>query len=136
LARLRDEMDALFDRFLGYWPSLQKDLDLGRFWGLDIEEKDGKIIVKAEAPGFEAKDFDVQVSGNMLTIRAEKKHEKKEKRNGGHFEEQSFGAFERTVTLPPGTDPNKVDAKYRNGILEVHLAQSEEAKGKRIAVKG
>jgi HSP20 family protein len=129
-------MDALFDQFLSPWPSLQTEFGSGRFWGLEMEEKDGEVVVKAEAPGFEADDFDVQVSGNVLTIRAEKKQEKKEKRDGGHFEERSFGSFERTVTLPTGIDPNKVDAKYRNGILELHLAQSEEAKGKRIPVKG
>jgi HSP20 family protein len=136
LAHLRDEMDAMFDRFLSHWPWMQGEPEFGRFWGLDIEEKDGEVVIKAEAPGFEAKDFDVHVSGNVLTIRAEKKQERKEKRNGGQFEERRFGSFERTVNLPPGADPDKVDAKYRNGILEVHIAQSEEAKGKRIPVKG
>ena len=88
--------------------------------------------VKAEAPGFEAEDLEVSVSGNLLTIKADKKRETTEKKGDGSFEERHL---ERVVTLPAGADPDKVEAKYHNGILEVHLAKTEDAKRKRIPVK-
>jgi HSP20 family protein len=133
LARFRDEMDGLFNQFFGNWPeALEKTFGRDRFWALDFDENEKEFIVKAEAPGFEASDLDVSVSGNLLTIKADKKCESKEKKGNGHFEERHF---ERVVTLPSGADPDKVEAKYRNGILEIHLAKTEDAQRKKIPVK-
>jgi HSP20 family protein len=92
------------------------------------------VVVRAEAPGFEATDFDVQVSGDVLTIRAEHKEESREGGEGGPAESR-YGCFERWVTLPGGTDRDKVEARYRNGVLEVHLPKTPEAQGRRIEVK-
>ena len=133
LARFRDEMDALFNQFFGNWPeALEKTFGRDRFWAMDFDENEKEFILKAEAPGFEAGDLDIQVSGNLLTIKAEKKQEKKDKKGGTHFEERRL---ERVITLPAGVDPDKVDAKYHNGILEVHLAKTEDARRKRIPVR-
>src|ERR1043166_3675772 len=83
LARLRDEMESMFEQFFGRWPAT---VEWGReqFWDVDVEEKDNEVIVRAEAPGFDAKEFEVQASGNTLTIRAEHKEgaEKKEGEGG------------------------------------------------------
>ena len=92
----------------------------------------GEVVVRADAPGFETEDFDIQVSGNQLTIRAEKKQEDKDETNGFSYSERRL---HRSVTLPAGADPDKVEARYRNGVLEVHLPKSPEAQGKRITVK-
>ncbi len=131
LARLRDEMDTLFNQFFGNLPeALERTFGRDRFWALDFDENEKEYILKAEAPGFEAGDLDVSVSGNLLTIKAGKKQEKK----GDHsFEERHL---ERVITLPAGTDPDKVEAKYHNGILEIHLAKTEDAQRKRIPVQG
>jgi HSP20 family protein len=136
LAELRDEFDALFDRFLSRWGE-PFDWDFGpsRLWGLEVEDGDQEMIVRAEAPGFEPSELDVQVSGNLLTIKAEKKEQKKGKEGDSRYEEQRYRTFHRTVTLPTGIDPNKIEARYKNGVLEVHVPKSEEAKGKRIPVK-
>jgi HSP20 family protein len=128
--RLRDEFDAMFNRFFGNFMTPFSG-EWGS-WDLDYEDTDKEIIVRAEAPGFEADDFEVNVSGNWLTIRAEKKHESKEKDTGYEYAERRF---QRSVTLPPGADPNKVEARYHSGVLELHFAKSPEAAGKRIAVK-
>jgi HSP20 family protein len=136
LAELREEFDALFDRFLSRWAGPRGwDFGPNRLGGLDIEDSAQEMIVRAEAPGFEPSEVDVQVSGNLLTIKAEKKEEKKGKEGNGHYEERRYRSFYRTVTLPPGTDPGKIEARYKNGLLEVHVPKSEEAKGKRIPVK-
>ncbi len=136
LARLRSEFDTLFDRFLTSWPApFDEASGPVRFWGLDIEYSEQEVVVKAEAPGFEARDLDVQVSGNLLTIKAEKKQEKTGRKGNGQFAEGRYSTFRRSVTLPPGTDADKIEARYHNGMLEVHVPKSEEAKGKRIPVK-
>jgi HSP20 family protein len=99
---------------------------------LDFDENEKEFIVRAEAPGFEAEDLDIQVSGNLLTIKAQKKRESKEKKGDGYYEERHL---ERVVTLPADADPDKIEATYRNGILEIHLAKTEDAQRKRIPVK-
>jgi HSP20 family protein len=100
---------------------------------MDFDENEKEFVLKAEAPGFEPEDLDVQVSGNMLTIKAEKKKESKEKKGNGYFEERRF---ERTITLPAGADTDHVEAKYHNGVLEIHLAKTEDAQRKKIPVQG
>jgi HSP20 family protein len=134
LRQLRDEFDSLFDRFFGGWstPFAADRRHLPRFWDFDLEDAGDHVVVRAEAPGFENDDFDVQVNGNQLTIRAEKKHEEKDKCNGHSYAERRL---HRSVTLPAGADTEKVEATYRNGVLEIQLPKSPEARGKRNTVK-
>ncbi len=128
LQQLRGEFDTLFNRFFGDWLT---PFEGGHGWGLEVEEKDDLFIVRAEAPGFEPEDFDVQLTGELLTIRAEK-----ETKPEGDDKNYAFASrrLQRTVQVPHGTDLEKVEAKYRNGILELHLPKSPEAQGKRITV--
>jgi HSP20 family protein len=131
-AVFRKEFDNLFDRFFAGWPAVFGDGgQLGRFWGMDLDDTGKEVVVRAEAPGFEANDFDVQVSGNLLTIRAERKAE--ERKGGGSYHESR--RFLRSLTLPAGTDCNQVEARYRNGVLELRFPKTPEAQGKRIEVK-
>src|SRR3954451_15427476 len=76
LTQLRNEFNTLFDQFFGGWP-LAGEAERG--WGLDLEDKGNELLVRAEAPGFDAGDFDVQVSGDVLTIRAHHKEESGDK---------------------------------------------------------
>src|SRR4051812_5159441 len=118
LAELRDEFDRLFDRFLGRWPAAPDEWSgPGRLWGFDMEDRDREVVIKADVPGFEVGELDVQANGQTLTIKAEQKHEAKE--GNGNYREQSYRTFRRTVTLPPGTDPDKIEARYHNGVLEL-----------------
>jgi HSP20 family protein len=136
LAELRDEFDALFNRFLSRWAEpFGGDLIPSRFGGLDVEDSDQEVVVRAEVPGFEPGEVDVQVSGNVLTVKAEKKEEKKGKDGDGRYEMRRYRTFHESVTLPPGTDPDKIEARYKNGLLEIHVPRSEQARPKRIAVK-
>ena len=133
LARFRDETQSLFKQFFGNWPAvLERTFGRDRFWAMDFDETEKEFIVKAEAPGFDAGDLDVNVSGNVLTIKAEKKKENKEKKGRECFEERRF---ERYITMPSGADPDKVEATYHSGILEIHLAKTDDAQPKRIPVK-
>lgn len=132
LSRIRDEFDALFDRFFSRFPAGVGFGDSTVFWGLDVHDTGKEVTVRAEAPGFEVGDFDVQAAHGVLTIRAERKQESQDKSNGTSYSERRLY---RTVTLPPGTDANQVEAHYRNGILELRFAKSPEAQVKRIEIK-
>lgn len=131
ISRLRDEFDRMFDRLAREAPAIwERD---GWRWGLEIEDEDNAITVRAEAPGFEAGDFDIQVSDNTLTLRAARKSETKGK-EGEVREYRELECYE-SVLLPQGVDAGKVDAQYHNGVLTVTLPKTTAAKGKRIAVK-
>jgi HSP20 family protein len=123
LSLFRNEFDTLFDRFFAGWSD-----GTGSGWGLEADETDQEVTVRMDAPGFEPGDFDIQVSGDALRVTAERKGEK----DSGRFER----GFQRSVTLPAAVDADKVEAKYRNGVLELSLPKTEQAKWKKIAVKG
>jgi HSP20 family protein len=140
LARFRDEVDALFDRLWRQWPDLGEAwkgwpaLSEGPSnwgWNIDVDDRENQIVVRAEAPGFEPKDFDVHVSAGHLVLKAEHKEESK-KGNGHRYR---YGSFHQIFPLPSGVEEEKIEAGYRNGVLEVKVPKGEQAKGKRIAVK-
>ncbi|MBI3463788.1 MAG: Hsp20/alpha crystallin family protein [Planctomycetes bacterium] len=142
LASLRNEFDRLFDRFLSRWPApvettwSQGNWNWGRFWGFDVEDREREVVVRAEAPGFEAESFDVQISGNLLTIQAEKRHESKGRHGNGHHAERRYETFRRVTRLPAGILADKIEAKYHNGVLEIHVPKSQAARSQRVPVKG
>jgi HSP20 family protein len=134
LSRLRDEVDAMFDRFFFGRPALWEGEGWpGRFWDVDVQDTDKEILVRAEAPGFEPQEFDIHVSGNTLTIRAEHRQEGQEME--GHPWERRYSRLERAITLPAAVDADKVEAHYRHGVLELRLPRAEEARRRRIEVK-
>src|SRR5229473_2991463 len=113
----RREFASLFDRAFGAWPMVyETPWEWTPNYGFEMEEKDGKVMVRAELPGFEAKELDVHVAGNLLTIVAEHKEEPP-KKEGEKPIEHRYGRVERTLTLPEGILPEKVETKFRNGVL-------------------
>jgi HSP20 family molecular chaperone IbpA len=74
-------------------------------------------------------------AGRSLTIRGERKEETEEKKEDYYYSERRYGLFARTLPLPAGVEADKVKATFKNGVLEVHLPKSKEAKGKKIEVK-
>jgi len=130
---MRDEVTTLFDRFFGGWPLMfEPHGAMDRFWNLEVVEAEKELIVRAEVPGFEATDFAVELRNNGLTIKAEKKLPPTEKEKPTEY---AVRRYERFVELPMEPDPAKVEATYRNGVLEVHLPRPEEAKPRLIPVK-
>lgn len=131
---LRKEMEKLWDRFLG-------DTPLGRGRGtawlpqVDVSESGNMIELAAELPGLEPGDVSVSISGDMLTIKGEKKREREEKDEKQHFVERYFGSFERSFRLPAEVQADKVEARFKNGVLKVSLPKSEEAKTKEVKIQ-
>ena len=121
-------MDTLLDRFFGGWPVPFDEAFGGqRVWEFDVQDSDKEIVVRAEMPGFDANDIDVQVRGDTLTIAGEKKQQGAQR--------ESFSRFRRSVTLPSGVDTDKAQATFHNGLLELHLPIREEARARRIQVQ-
>jgi HSP20 family protein len=132
LTRLRDDFNSLLDRLWGGRPGLASSWFDHWGWSLDVDDRGHEYVVRAEAPGFEVEDFDVQLSGDNLVIRAERKQEGQAGNEGNFYRHERLY---RSVALPAGVEADRIEASYRSGILELHLPKKREAQGKRIAVK-
>src|SRR5262249_44166769 len=131
----RREFASLFDRAFGAWPvPFEMPWEWTPNYGLEMEEKDGKVTVRAELPGYETSELDIHVAGNLLTIVAEHEEKPSEKEAEKPIEHR-YGRVERTVTLPMGVVPEKAEAKFRNGVLEGIVPLAPEVMAKRIAGK-
>jgi len=132
LENLRREMDRLWESFFG-----ERALEPAETWfpALDVTETKDNIVVKAELPGIDPKDVEISLSGNVLTIKGEKKQEKEEKDENYHLVERRYGSFLRSIKLPVEVQEDKIEASCKNGVLKVVLPKSEKAKKKEIKIK-
>jgi HSP20 family protein len=134
LDSLRKEMDSLWNRFFGERPFTRPFTEE---WSpsVDISETEDKLLIKAELPGLEAKDVDVSISGDLLTIKGEKEKEKEEKDEHHYRAERYYGSFQRSFQLSTSVQADKVEATFDKGVLKVTLPKVEEAKKKQIEIK-
>ena len=102
---------------------------------VDLYEEKDEIVVKAELPGIDKNNIEVNLTDHMLTIKGEKKKEEEVKEKNYYRSERSYGSFLRTLELPKDVHADKVKASFKNGILEVRMPKTEEAKAKEIKVK-
>lgn len=139
---LQSELNEAFDRFFERFerPFLDR---LGGAYGafsqpnVDVSETDKAIKVVADLPGMDEKDIDVTLTGDVLTIRGERRNERDEREKGYFLHERTYGAFYRTIPLPPGVETEKAKAEFKKGVLKVTLPKSADAKDltRRIEVK-
>ena len=101
---------------------------------VDVFEDADAITLKVEVPEVDAKDVDIQIEGNSLTLKGERKLENEEKRDGYHRIERTYGAFSRTFTLPNTVDVEHITAESRDGLLRVRLPKRAETKPRQIKV--
>ncbi len=135
VSRLRSEMDRLWDEYFGSGRRALQPLEEAWMPAVDISETSDKITVKAEIPGMEAKDIDISMVGDTLTIKGEKKAEREEKDENYHLVERTYGSFSRSMKLPAAVDPDKIEATYKNGVLTIVCPKKEEVKPKTIEIK-
>jgi HSP20 family protein len=102
---------------------------------VDLYEEKDDIVVKAELPGIEKNNIEVNLADHTLTIKGEKKKEEEIKEQNYYRAERSYGSFVRTLELPKDVHTDKVKATFKDGILEVRLPKTEEAKAKEVKVK-
>lgn len=125
--QLRTEVDRLFESFPFRLPSMK----FGRSASapaLEMSETNKSYKITAELPGIHPDDVEVTFDDGVLRITGEKKEEREENERGYRLSERSYGAFERAVSLPSAANPDKIDAKFKNGVLTVTIAKDGEEK--------
>jgi HSP20 family protein len=121
----RREVDRMFDRFFTGFSRRAVGSPFGSWaaptLSLDLTENDKEVVVTAEMPGLDDKDFDVAVSGDILTLKGEKRAEHEHTNGDAHYMERRFGSFSRSVRLPFEVQNEKVDARYEKGVLTIRV---------------
>ncbi|MFN8401642.1 MAG: Hsp20/alpha crystallin family protein [Anaerolineales bacterium] len=130
---LREAMDRLFD------DAFTRPLSLsGNTWSIpavDMYQTDNEVVVKAALPGIKADEVQINVTGEVLTLKGETKQENETKEKAYHIREQRWGAFERSIVLPTEVVADKAKADFENGVLTITLPKAEEVKPKTISIK-
>lgn len=136
LRALQDEVNRLFSS------SLTRDFgDEGLSRGawapsVDIYENKDNVVLEAELPGMNREDFELTVENNVLTLRGERRFEKRDEGDNYHRVERSYGGFSRSFALPHTLSAENAAAEYKNGVLRVTLQKNEGVKARRIQING
>jgi HSP20 family protein len=132
LTSMQQEMNRLFDEFFG---ESRAEIAEGTWLpAVDVSETEAEMVVRVELPGLSKENIELSLHDNVLTLKGEKKQEKKEEKENYHRVERSYGSFNRSLTLPADVDQSKIQATFKNGVLEIVLPKAEEAKQKKIEV--
>ncbi len=125
------EMDRVFDAFFG-------QTEQGRRWvpPMDLVEADDHFVLKADLPGLSEGDVNIEVQDGALTISGERTAEHEQRERGFYRIERAFGSFNRSLSLPDGVDPDRIEASFSHGVLEVRIPKPEQRKPRRIAISG
>jgi HSP20 family protein len=136
LFNVQREMNRLFDNL--FRPGNADDYPLTpSAWSpaVDVAESDTAFVVKMELPGVAKEDVHITMEQNVLSVKGEKKQEKESKTSDFHRIERSYGTFQRSFSLPSTVKADRIDATFRDGILNVTLPKAEESRPKEIEVK-
>lgn len=142
---LMDRASNALTRFLPGEDAEQDDVSSGRLrasspdWGLlaaEIKETDNDVVVRVEAPGMEADEFDIEVQDQHLVVKGEKRISRDSDEGHYHITERAYGYFERVLPLPAGVEDSDATASYRRGVLTVCLPKHSSAVSRRIDVQG
>lgn len=130
---LQQEVNRLFGSFF--------DVEAGRApqrrWvpAMDLVEQDGHYVLKADLPGVKPEDVKVELEDDVLTVAGKRETADESARGGVRRIERVSGAFSRTLTLPAGIDPDKIEASFEHGVLEVRIPKPEQAQPRRVEVR-
>jgi HSP20 family protein len=135
LRTLQDEMTRLF---AGAVPRGSGEQMSHGSWmpSVDIYEDKDRLVLEADLPGMKREDFEISVENNVITLRGERKFEKKVEGDNYHRVERSYGSFTRSFTLPQTITAEGAAAEFENGILRVSLPKREETKARKIEITG
>ncbi len=136
LRSLQDEMNRIFHSNFPAQFSHEEMASGGWTPSVDIYESEGEIVLEAELPGMKREDFDVSIENNVITLKGERHFEKNDEGDNYHRVERSYGSFTRSFSLPHSVSAESTSADFKNGILRVSLPKKEEAKARKIEVKG
>ena len=124
------EIDRVFDAFFG------QNEQQARRWvpPMDLVEAEDHFVLKADLPGLTEGDVNIEVQDGSLTISGERRAEHEQRERGFYRIERAFGAFNRSLTLPDGVDPDRIEASFSHGVLQVRIPKPEERKPRRIEI--
>lgn len=134
---LLDELHGVFDGFL--LPARSADgrccVDAAR-WSpaVDIHEEPSRFVLRSDLPGVDPKDIELTVEEGVLTIRGARNAERKSEDEGYSRVERVHGSFQRRIGLPETADPERIEARYEQGVLEIALSKKEQARPRRIPI--
>jgi HSP20 family protein len=133
LDTLQSDVNRLFDSFFG-----RREAGTSRRWvpAMDLVETEDTLVLRADLPGMDRDDIEIEVKDGVLTVSGERRAEHETEREGYHRVERSFGRFSRSLGLPRGIDPSGVEASFQRGVLEVKIPKPEERKATRIEIGG
>src|SRR5688572_32577976 len=145
MRRFSEEMDRLFGDVglggglaAGFGREFGRLADLeGSMWLPQVEafERAGKLIVRADLPGLNKDDIDVDITDDAIRIRGERRLEREENEEGYYRSERSYGSFYREIPLPGGVNHEEANASFRNGVLEITMpAPARQSSGRRIEI--
>jgi HSP20 family molecular chaperone IbpA len=129
LEPVRSEVSQILNRFMDS-PGLFDDPIR-----IDVRETAEEVVVRAEVPGIDPKELDIQLVGDVLTLSGEKKDEREDNEHGYAYSERRYGSFRRTLRLATPVDAEKVNAEHKNGVLTITLTKAESSRPRRIPVK-
>lgn len=132
---LQSDINRLFDAFINPFEGSEMRSTLSP--RLDVAETKNKYEIKAELPGLDEKDINLSYDDGLLTISGEKKAETEEKEKGYYLKECSYGSFSRSVRLPDNISEDKIEAKFKKGVLTIDVPKKDPtpAKTRKIAIK-
>ncbi len=134
LSTLQGEMNRLFNTFFDT-PEGGANGTLRRWVpAMDLVETEDHFVLRADLPGLGEDDINIELENNVLTVSGERKAEHEEKKEGYYRVERASGTFARSLTLPEGIDPDRVEASFENGVLEVRVPKPEERKPRRVSI--
>ena len=131
--QLRGEMDRLFDSFMGGGLLPRHLFEAGSLGGsmvvpqLEVRETEKAFAVSAELPGLDEKDIEVELQDGLLTIKGEKRIERKDEKENLHLTERRYGSFQRVIRLPETIDEEKIAARFEKGVLNIVIPKRPEA---------
>lgn len=129
MRRFQAEMNRMLDS-VGGFPTAQSYPPVNVWLG------DNSVVVTAELPGLSPEDVDVSTQEDVLTIRGERRYADEAGQADWHRRERPYGTFSRTIALPFRVDPNQVQARFQNGLLEVEMQRPEKDRPHKIAING
>lgn len=126
---LRTEFDHLWDEFLDLDTPLSRNKAFDFAPSVDVSETDTNIVLKADLPGMKEDDIELEIDGDILSLRGERVEERKEEKEKTRLVERSHGRFERMMKLPFAPGDKDVDTQFSNGVLTVKVRKPKEAPG-------
>jgi HSP20 family protein len=130
MENLRRQMDRMFDDIAG----LNREYPTTWTPAIELEDSNDNLILRAEVPGVEGKDLDIQVGREAVAISGETRYENKSQEKGYFRSEFRYGKFQRTIPLPVPIQNNKAQAEFKNGVLKLTLPKAEEARNSVVRI--